>query len=42
MPGGVAQVIELLPCKHKALSSNTSTAKKKKKGILAKLQKVYR
>jgi hypothetical protein len=29
--GGVAQVVERLPSKHKALSSNPSTAKKKKK-----------
>jgi hypothetical protein len=29
--GGVDQVVEHLTSKHKALSSNTSTAKKKKK-----------
>jgi hypothetical protein len=28
--GGIAQVIECLPSKHKDLNSNTSTAKKKK------------
>jgi hypothetical protein len=28
--GGVAQVVEHLLCKHKALSSNTSLTKKKK------------
>jgi hypothetical protein len=26
--GGLAQAVEHLPCKHKALSSNSSTAKK--------------
>jgi hypothetical protein len=29
--GGVAQVVEHLPSKHEVLSSNPSTAKKKKK-----------
>jgi hypothetical protein len=29
--GGMAQVVEHLPSKHKALSSNTSSAKKRKK-----------
>jgi hypothetical protein len=29
--GGVAQVVECLPCKCKALSSNPSTAKKQTK-----------
>jgi hypothetical protein len=28
---GMAQVVEHLPSKHKALSSNTSSAKKRKK-----------
>jgi hypothetical protein len=30
MAGGVAQVVECLPNKHEALSSNPSTEKKKK------------
>jgi hypothetical protein len=30
--GGVPQAIQHLPSKHKALSSKSSTAKKKKKG----------
>jgi hypothetical protein len=32
--GGVCQIVEHLPGKHKALSSNPSTAKKKKKRFL--------
>jgi hypothetical protein len=31
--GGMAQAVELLLCKHKALSSNPNPTKKKKKGI---------
>jgi hypothetical protein len=31
--GGVAQVVECLPSKHKARSSNLSTAKKKKNKV---------
>jgi hypothetical protein len=30
LAGRVAKVVERLPCKHEALSSNYSTAKKKK------------
>jgi signal recognition particle GTPase len=28
--GGMAQVVECLPCKHKALSSNSNTTKKER------------
>jgi hypothetical protein len=35
--GGLAQVVQHLPSKCEALSSNSSTAKKKKKRTLAEL-----
>jgi hypothetical protein len=35
----MAQVVELLPSKHKALSSNSSTAKKKRKKISCQVMK---
>jgi hypothetical protein len=30
-PGGVAQAVKYLPCKHEVLRTNSSTTKKKKK-----------
>jgi hypothetical protein len=38
--GGVAQVVECLPSKHEALSSNQSTDRKKKKGKIANLSPI--